>query len=596
VLAEYISRLKPVLLLRSVGGTVNRTPAQADDGNRSSSSNAHLEKSPHEHSIAISVLLATFVVALLYIGLLSWYLPINGFWAGDQGAKLIQVQTLLRSRYRDLALPYPGAMIDAAGAFSPVPVIFSWPVEGRNYSIYSYAHAFLTTIPYALFGQFGLHVIPVIATLATMVTAAAISRRLAVRPNWLVPLVIGLTTPLSFYALVLWEHALAVCMTTLAVFCMLKAMEGNRTVWALIGGLAVGLGYWMRNEIIVFAPAVLIGLVAAGGQRRLLLACVGGLIAGITPLLLFNTFLFGLPLGPDVAINFTMANQSMLKGLLEVRLPVMSRLLLDVPDRLWLSVPIVLFGLLASFPLPRVRPWLMVGMAIAIFFGIYNTQPIDVRIGLASTSPLVLLALPVHAHNDPERSALRLLIVTTLVYGAGVLLTAPNDGGYAWGPRYLLPVVPLLSVLSISAITTLLRSSHGFQRWITIGAVVLILVGSTWIQYRSVYLLQQSASHIQRIVQSVDAQNQRIILTDIWYAPQLLGPLYMDQFVFFVEQPEKIAELSSVLRQHQISRLSYVTGQQWWQNEQTLRQAHLVCSSVEKLPMSLELLDCRAAQ
>jgi hypothetical protein len=429
-----------------------------------------------------------------------------------------------------------------------------------------------------------------------MVTAAALSRRLAVGPDWLVPLVIGLTTPLSFYALVLWEHALAVCMTTLAVFCILKASEGNRMAWALIGGLAVGIGYWMRNEILLFAPALFIGLASARGQRRLLLACVAGLIAGIAPLLLFNTFLFGLPLGPDVAINFTMAQQSMLKGLLEVRVPVMSQLLLDAPDRIWLSLPIVLFALLASFPFPRIRPWLLIGMAIAIFFGIYNTQALDVRIGLASTSPLVLLALPVRAQPDSQRSALRLLIITALVYGAGVLLSAPNEGGYAWGPRYLLPVIPLLSVLSIGAITTLVRSSRGFERWITLGAVVLLLVGSTWIQYRSVYLLQQSASQIQRIVQRVDAQNQRVILTDMWYAPQLLGPLYLDRLVFFAAQPEQLEELSSALKQHRIGRLSYVTGQQWWRDQQTLRQADLVCSSVEKLPMALELLDCREAQ
>jgi hypothetical protein len=568
----------------------------SDYDNRLSPSVADLEKSALQRSMPIFALLATLAVALLYIGLLGWYLPIDGFWSGDQGAKLVQVQSLLRSSYRDLGLPYPGTAIDPAGAFSPVPLMFSWPVEGRSYSIYSYSHASLTTIPYALFGQLGLHAIPVIANLATMVTAAALSRRLAVGPDWLVPLVIGLATPLSFYALVLWEHALAVCMTTLAVFCILKASEGNRMAWALIGGLAVGIGYWMRNEILLFAPALFIGLASARGQRRLLLACVAGLIAGIAPLLLFNTFLFGLPLGPDVAINFTMAQQSMLKGLLEVRVPVMSQLLLDAPDRIWLSLPIVLFALLASFPFPRIRPWLLIGMAIAIFFGIYNTQALDVRIGLASTSPLVLLALPVRAQPDPQRSALRLLIITALVYGAGVLLSAPNEGGYAWGPRYLLPVIPLLSVLSIGAITTLVRSSRGFERWITLGAVVLLLVGSTWIQYRSVYLLQQSASQIQRIVQRVDAQNQRVILTDMWYAPQLLGPLYLDRLVFFAAQPEQLAELSSALKQHRIGRLSYVTGQQWWRDQQTLRQADLVCSSVEKLPMALELLDCREAQ
>jgi hypothetical protein len=571
---------------------INRNSAQADYEKRLSPSDAHLEKPASERSMLIIVLLATLVVATLYIALLRWYMPIDSFWSGDQGAKLVLVQTLLRSNYRDLGLPYPGATIDPTGAFSPLPTMFSWPANGRAYSIYSYAYASLTTIPYAVFGYPGLYVIPVIATLATLVTAAAISQRLAVRPGWLVPLVIGLTTPLGFYALVLWEHALAVCMTTLAVFCILKAIEGDRPAWALIGGLVAGLAYCMRNEILWFAPALFIGLVGAGGHRRLLCACVYGLIAGITPLLLFNTFLFGLPLGPDVAINFTMANQAILKGLLEIRLPVMSGLLLDVPDRAWLSVPIVLFALLAAFPLPRVRPWLMVGMAIAIFFGIYNTQPIDLRIGIASTCPLVLLAVLVRAQRDPQRPALRLLVVTTLVYSAGVLLTAPNEGGYAWGPRYLLPVIPLLAVLSISAITILLRSSRGFQRWTTAGAVVLLLVASVWTQYRGVYLLQQSAAQIQRIVHSVDAQKQQIILTDTWYVTQLLGPLYLDRVVFLTTRPEQLTELSSALQQHHISRLSYVTGQQWWQDEQTLRQAHLVCSSVEKLPMSLELLDC----
>jgi hypothetical protein len=66
--------------------------------------------------------------------------------------------------------------------------------------------------------------------------------------------------------------------------------------------------------------------------------------------------------------------------------------------------------------------------------------------------------------------------------------------------------------------------------------------------------------------------------------------------VFFAARPEQLAELSSALKQHHIGRLSYVAGQQWWRDQQTLRQADMVCSSVEKLPMALELLDCREAR
>lgn len=542
------------------------------------------------------VLLATLAVAAVYLALLNWYVPVDGFWSGDQGAKLVQLQTLLRSHYRELGLPYPGMAIDPAGAFSPVSVMFSWPAHGQAYSIYSYAHAFVTTFPYAAFGYPGLYVIPVMATLATLVTAAAISRRLAVRPAWLLPLVMGLATPLVFYALVLWEHALAVCLTTLAVWCAIKAIEGDHPAWALIGGLLVGCAYWMRNEVLVFAPALCIGLFWAGANRRLLLACVLGLIVGITPLLLFNTFLFGQPLGPDVGINFSMEHESILGGLLRTRLAVTSQLLLDVPDRIWLSAPIMLFALLAALPLPRARPWLLAAMAIAIFYGIANTEPLELRIGIASTSPLVFLAVLARTRLDSERPVLRLLVATAVVYSVGVLSSAPNSGGYAWGPRYLLPVMPLFAVLSISALTTMVRSSRGFQRWASAGAVGLLLVASVSIQYRGVNLLQQSAAQIQRIGHSVDAQKRQVILTDIWYAPQILAPLYLDRTVFLIRHPERLAELSALLRQHQIGGFSYLTSQQWWRDERALGQAGLACSSIEKLPMSLELLDCRAVR
>src|ERR1051325_8379960 len=81
---------------------------------------------PWIHASYHSVLAATLVVGLIYAGLLAWFIPLNGLWAGDQGVKLVQIESLLLNKFSDAALPYPSAALDPSGPFSPLPTMLTW--------------------------------------------------------------------------------------------------------------------------------------------------------------------------------------------------------------------------------------------------------------------------------------------------------------------------------------------------------------------------------------------------------------------------------------------------------------------------------------
>ena len=63
-------------------------------------------------------------------------LPNRGFWINDDGCKSIEVQGIIRSSYQSFSIPWPGAELDPAFAFSPLRDPFGHVVDGRLYVQY----------------------------------------------------------------------------------------------------------------------------------------------------------------------------------------------------------------------------------------------------------------------------------------------------------------------------------------------------------------------------------------------------------------------------------------------------------------------------
>jgi hypothetical protein len=537
--------------------------------------------------------LALIAVAALYILLLGTLLPLNSFWSGDQGAKLVQVLSLLRSRFTETAIPYPGLTIDPARQFTPQPALYTWPRDGVYYSIFSYPYAALTAIPFFGLGYAGLYVIPVLATLATFTVSAFTARHLGL-PGWRIsPVLLALATPLSFYALVFWEHSLATGLAAAATLAGIYAIEaGERRIgWAVVAGILTGSATWFRAETLWLGPALLAGLLIVRADYRLILAALAGVGAAVGIMLIFNTILIGLPLGPQIALNYQ-DRLTDIGGLLQARLQIAGVMLIGLAYRVAYWIAAAVTALVLAIVPDRRKPWILLILALIIFGGLLATQPRDLDwTALTNTCPLALLALG--AWRFPDRR-IRFLTIVAVVYTIGVLLSAPNAGGAQWGPRYLLPIVPALLILAWRVAHELTKPGAPARRPALIALIILVL-SSIGIQARGIELLSDSYARNLRIIQVTNARPMHLIVTDALFGPQVLAPLYFERPILFVSESAKWPALSQLLAEQGVNEFVYLTDIPRDDAPVKLQPLGMTCRLVEGLSHGMSLFDCQVA-
>ena len=544
-----------------------------------------------------AVALSILAVGAIYVALLA-SMPYESLWSGDQGAKLVQLVSLIRARLGSLAIPDPSLAYAPDGRFSPLPVMYTVTRGDARYGIFSYPYALVTAPLFFALGYAGLYVVPILATLATLTLSAVGGARLGLRRLWVVPLALGLATPLGFYALIFWEHALTTLLATAALLCALWAVDGGRwTVggrwWALLAGLLAGLAWWFRAEALWLGPALLAGLAWAGWRgehagrpgRWVLL----GLVAGLLPMALFNMLLYGQPLGAQVAVNYSALGAT--TAFMPTRLNIAGDLLVGLSAQwlFWLAAWGCAMAL-AIVP-PRLRPWALAALVGCAAGGLLTTQPRDLHwSGLANAATLTLLA-PLGLRVLAAQPSARLLGGAAMLYTAGVLLTAPNGGGAQFGPRYLLPILPAATLLALAAAEALVQPG-ALRRTLAAGSLAVLLTLCLAVQARGVDLLRLNYSLNQRIVRVVNARPAPLLVSDAEFGPQLLAPLYFDRTILFVDAAQPWPELTALLRERGERAFTYLTALPRDAAPAALRPLGVECALVEGLAHGLSAFDC----
>jgi hypothetical protein len=133
---------------------------------------------------------------------------------------------------------------------------------------------------------------------------------------------------------------------------------------------------------------------------------------------------------------------------------------------------------------------------------------------VAPATVLAVGSLAVHG----KRSDVRFLWTAAGLTIALVLLTAPNDGGSQWGPRYLLLAYVPLTVLAGDAIDALPRRNIG--AW---AALALVLLGCLWIQRSAYRQLRGTKLTYGQVVDFVTTQVEPggYVVTDLWWLDQV---------------------------------------------------------------------------
>jgi 4-amino-4-deoxy-L-arabinose transferase-like glycosyltransferase len=519
------------------------------------------------------LLLSTLLVLVLQTGWFVRSASTRGFATGDGGVKLWQVQGILHSGDLNAPLDYPGAIYDPDQQYAPFVEPWAMWYQGKPYTEYTSPFIWASVPLYALFGHAGLMLLPWLCGMLLILMTAWLAWR--VRPDRsaaLAPLVVGLGSPLLVYSLEFWEHTPGTALAVFALVDVVKALDSRRRAWWLIAsGAAIGLSLTMRAELYVYPIAIVIGLLFIRSTLPLIRSSVwlaiGGLLT-IGPWWMYQFVTWGSPFGPRLQQNVpvlggtemltrlgdtTGRNWSMLFPAEGDGVTVLALLLAAM------VVTAVLTGLLR-----RKIKWLAdVGFWIGVVLSMLlagllvwqlaqGQRPDD----LLTTFPIVLLlilpaprgVLPTSNRQLPTANILRFLTVIPLAFVVLVILISPFHGGIQWGPRFLLPIIPPLTVVLIDRLAGLWDVINRSARVGLAAALIALLAAGSYSTWLGVKFMQDGQIASEFMSEVIRQSPERVVVADTWFLPQMAPYTFGEKIWLMAEDDQKMFQLLQRLR------------------------------------------------
>jgi hypothetical protein len=417
----------------------------------------------------------------------------DAFFVGDPGIKLIAAKNAIARPDHPLDIPLPVIGRESLPYVEP----FFEVHEDHTHAVTTDLFPLVSARFIRWFGLRGAYVLPAIGFLGILVGCAWLAVALDRRRNpALVILIAALGTPFLFYGLEFWEHAAAVALAANATAMFVTAARSRRAEvpLAIGSGIAFGVAFLMRPELAWALLAVLAASMTRASdttddnvnRARLAAIAVAGFAIALAPLEIYTLRHFGRVMPAHLWAN---------AGLLQTS---------------WVAERA---HLLSTWLLPS--GWTRSGPAHPETFWI--------------AAPLVLLAC-VPARPDAARNGRRFLWIVTALVLAMVVVTAPNDGGGQWAPRYLLFVYVPLVVLAADAVEGLPR------RTTTVTALTILLLACLWIQRSAYRDLRGTKSTYGRVVDFVATQVEPngYVVTDLWWLDQVAASATSDRRLMYV--------------------------------------------------------------
>jgi hypothetical protein len=516
------------------------------------------------------VWLTTVVMLLLQTISFTRSAATQGFATGDGSVKLWQVQGILRTGDLNAPLAYPGAVYDPDHQYAPFVEPWAFWKDGKFYTEYTSPFIWASVPLYALLGHAGLMIWPWLCGMLLVVMSAWLAWR--VRPDrsaMLVPLIVGLS-PVLVYSLEFWEHTPGAALAVFALVGVVKALASRRRAWWLMAsGAAIGLGLTMRAELYVYPIAIVGGLLFIRSALPLIRSigwlAVGGLITA-GPWWLYQLITWGSPFGPRLQQNVpVLGGTEMLARLGDTTgrnwamvWPADGSLVLVVLVAALLIIALLNLALRHKLLwLPDVAFWMgiiiLMVLAVLLVGQLAEGQRPD---DLLTTFPIVLLfllpaprrtALPTTNDQRPT-TIIRFLTVVPLAFIILVILVSPFHGGIQWGPRFLLPIIPPLTVVVIDRLANLWGAIKRSARiGLATALIVLIAVGSysTWLGVKFMQEAQTASEFMSEVIRQ---SPEKVVVSDAWFLPQGAPYVFGDKIWLMAEDETKMFQLLQMLR------------------------------------------------
>jgi hypothetical protein len=492
-----------------------------------------------------TLVIAVFLVAAAAVVFVR--LPADAFFSSDEGVKFIQLDSLAANGFRDARIVWPGDALGLERRYAVVERFFELR-GGDLYSPHPLSFALASAPGWVLFGFPGLYILPLLAGAAAAALTMTLARTFRVRRPWLAGAVVAFASPLFFYSLCYWEHTLAVGLW-LGGFALLLKRSPARL---LAAGALWGVGATLRPEFYWLAACSVAALFLFNKGERLRTAAWPAAAFAVTAvgLELLMQAAWGQPAFMRFGANL---------GYATPRGPMMFLYGLDhslVAVTPWPLGAAAAFVLLFAIIGLKWRPGVYVAAAGAApltlaywqFFGGYATS-------LAAAFPaafgLVLLARaevrrPFRGIRPIEKS----FYAAAAAFAVTLFVVVPDTSGYAWGPRFLLYIVPAAAV----ALARAAEANEGRGRALRITVVVALVALSTATQFFGLARLAATKGVHRDLVADLDSRAPAPVLTNKWYLTAYAAPLYSRRpFVLITEegQLEDVAEALATRRVRQ---------------------------------------------
>ncbi len=508
--------------------------------------------------------LALAFVTAIYLFLVFFVLPQEAFFSSDEGLKFIQLQNLIRKRGGDFTIDYPGRKLDPDLTFVPInnppPLIR----DRKLFAVYPIFFPLLAAPLYRLFNEAGLYLIPLFSGLLTLLISAYIAH-LTGKNGFPSILLLGLCTPLLFYSLLFWDHTLGTLLSTLALLLVTKNLERPRQLFLLMGGVVMGLAIWVRSELYVMGLVMpLAHFFFADRRFRHAASICLGTFAALVPLWLFQFVVYGNFIGPHVGHLASLGEEL---PVTTSRLAIVYYTLLEGNSNLVLSflfiMAFVALTLTIRSPKLRANPILVISIfAVLMLTSIPNILQANAGMpfgGLITTTPLLVFSF-VCLSDPPLGQRYRFLLGLSLGYAAVVCLVTPVDPGLQWGPRFLLPILPPLTILGLNNFRAL---THPQNRpsprplmkicFLSIAAMSLLLQVSS---LRTMDILK--TRDLKLIEETAQISSPYVVSDEFGYA-QYVAPLFYEKQFFYVRNQEAYQRLTETFIRNDINTFAVVT-------------------------------------
>jgi hypothetical protein len=518
--------------------------------------------------------LACVAISLAYALLGLVILIPDAVYSGDIGVKFVQARALATNRFSSLGLPYPGGFLDPSFEFFPMRSPFILDVGGTPQAIFSPAAAVMQSGLVALAGIRGLIVGSVLSGLVILLAATRLavpSQRLAVA------IALGIGSPLWFYAVTGWEHAPAVALST-AAFAL--AFAGPRSVSYMAAGVLAGCGATLRDEAVLLIPGLLILIALKSRSVRHTALAVLGAALPLALSVYVDVAWFGRPAAAHLrhAVHI-LENAADIPTAAPGSLPTLTPFTLaeryQTVIQYWLlgyGADPWIIGFVASLAgalLVRRTRWrwrsipLLVWLLGIAVLGLADAWEVITApkwlAGLHRVAPyLVFAVLPAPAPQG-DRLLHRTIVLTTAIYVLAAFAGVDTTGGKSLGPRLLLPLLPLLAVISVARIHAYRAAPDSTDRWIgalgfvLVAIAVLLHAGGTVPAYYGRNRIDASS------ILAAEQASPRVIVADDPFTAQLLFPMYYRKIIFLADTASGGEKLGARLAEARVTEALIVS-------------------------------------